>query len=388
MSRFISALSRQFGTIYSILTCKKYYLLTCITCLVLGIQISCIAQPYPLISTEISKPLAEESHPNRIPQTDQPISPGNLTKNQIATLSSLQKVDDYPLYTMVNHGTYQQSNAALLSDVPAKKNTSTAGMRSDWACSLFAALGSENNHIFGRNFDPELSPRLQLFTDPPAGYASVSMVDIVYLGFDENDLSRLSVLTLTELTPLLDAPNWPFDGMNERGLAIGMAAVPASPLLPDSQNPTIGSLQIIRQVLDQAADIKEAISILENYNIDFGGGPALHYLIADSTGEAVLVEFFQGEMLIIPNDQPWHQATNFIISAVEDPQGQCRRYDKISDMMQTTGGNLNTQSAADLLSEVSQNNTQWSVLYHLQSGDIELNMGRQFDSIHKFQLKP
>ena len=388
MSKFISALSRQIRTIHSILTCKKHFLLTCITCLVLGIQIACTAQPYPLISTEISKPPAEESHPNRIPQTDQPISPGNLTKDQIATLSSLKKVDDYPLYTMVNHGTYQQSNAALLSDVPTKKNTSTAGMRSGWACSLFAALGNENNHVFGRNFDWEYSPGLLLFTDPPDGYTSVSMVDMAYLGFDEKEVGRLSELTLTELTPLLDAPNWPFDGMNERGLAIGMAAVPSSPMLSDPQKPTIGSLQIMRQVLDQAGDIKEAITILEYYNIDFGGGPALHYLIADSTGEAVLVEFFQGEMHIIPNDQPWHQATNFIISTYEDPQGQCRRYDKISDMMQTTSGNLNTQSAADLLSEVSQNNTQWSVLYHLQSGDIELIMGRQFDSIHKFQLKP
>jgi len=159
-------------------------------------------------------------------------------------------------------------------------------------------------------------------------------------------------------------------------------------MLSDPQKLTIGSLQIMRQVLDQAADTKEAINILENYNIDFSGGPNLHYLIADSTGEAVLVEFFQGEMHIIPNDQPWHQATNFIISAYEDPNGLCRRYDKISDMMQAASGNIDSQSAADLLSEVSQNNTQWSVLYHLQSGDIEVIMGNQFNLIHEFQLKP
>jgi penicillin V acylase-like amidase (Ntn superfamily) len=289
---------------------------------------------------------------------------------------------------MEYYGPYQQTDFSDVLDDQYSSISATIRTQSDWACSLFAALGNENNHIFGRNFDWEYSPGLLLFTDPPDGYASVSMVDIAYLGFDEKNAGRLSELTLTELTPLLDAPNWPFDGMNERGLVIGMAAVPPSPMLSDPQKPSIGSLQIMRQVLDQAGDLEEAQTILENFNIEFSGGPVLHYLIADTSGEAVLVEFFQGEMHIIPNDNPWHQATNFIISAYEDPQGQCRRYDKISDMMQTTGGNINTQSAADLLSEVSQNNTQWSVLYHIQSGDIELIMGRQFDRIHKFQLKP
>lgn len=381
-------LSRQVGTFHSFLTCKKHFLLTFITCLILSIQISCTAQLYPPLTTEISKPPAEDSLPNRIPQVDQPIFPENLSKDQITTLSSLKQVDDYPLYTMVNHGTYQQTNAAGQSGLPTKGNTVTNGLGADWACSLFAALGNENNYIFGRNFDWEYSPALLLFTDPPDGYASASMVDIGYLGFDEEDVGMLSEFALTELTPLLDAPNWPFDGMNDRGLAIGMAAVPSSQMTSDPQKSTIGSLQIMRLVLDQAGDIEEALTILENYNIEFNGGPSLHYLIADSTGKAVLVEYFQGEMHIIPNDNPWHQATNFLISAYEDPQEQCTRYDKISDIMQDTGGDITAQNAAKLLSDVAQDNTQWSVLYHMQSGVIEVILGRQFERIHQFQLSP
>jgi penicillin V acylase-like amidase (Ntn superfamily) len=214
------------------------------------------------------------------------------------------------------------------------------------------------------------------------------MVDIAYLGFDVKEIGRLSELAPAELAPLLDAPNWPFDGMNERGLAIGMAAVPSGQMMSDPKKPTIGSLQVMRQVLDQAGDIEEALTILENYNIEFGGGPSLHYLIADSTGEAVLVEYFQGEMYIIPNDNPWHQATNFLLSAYDDPQKQCTRYDKISDIMRDTGGDITAQNAAKLLSSVAQNNTQWSVLYHMQSGVIEVILGRQFDRVHKFQLSP
>ena len=44
-----------------------------------------------------------------------------------------------------------------------------------------------DDRLFGRNFDWRYSPALLLFTDRPAagGYASVSMVDIAYLGFDD-----------------------------------------------------------------------------------------------------------------------------------------------------------------------------------------------------------
>jgi hypothetical protein len=56
--------------------------------------------------------------------------------------------------------------------------------------------------------------------------------------------------------------------------------------------------------------------------------------------------------------------------------------------MRDTGGDITAQNAAKLLSSVAQNNTQWSVLYHMQSGVIEVILGRQFDRVHKFQLSP
>ena len=202
------------------------------------------------------------------------------------------------------------------------------------------------------------------------------------------DFDNLHELELAELAPLLDAPNWPFDGMNEAGLAIGMAAVPSAQMDLDPEKSSIGSLEIMRRILDDAANIHEAVSIMESYNIDFRGGPDLHYLIADQSGEAILVEFFEGEMRIIPNDNPWHLATNFLTSSMKSTQEQCARYDKISDTMMETGGNLSSSSASELLSNVSQNNTQWSVVYNLQSGIIQVTMDRQFDQIHKFQLIP
>jgi len=68
---------------------------------------------------------------------------------------------------------------------------------------------------------------------------------------------------------------------------------------------------VIRKMLDQAGDVDEAVAILQSYNIEWGSGPPLHYLIADRSGRAVLAEFYQGELYLLPNDQPWHLATNF-----------------------------------------------------------------------------
>lgn len=316
------------------------------------------------------------------------IPPRGLSEDQVATLQSLEKVDDYPLYTMYYSGTHDQTLTAITEQVGAVQSNylSDPGSLPAWSCSLFAALSDPENMLFGRNFDWEFSPMVLLFTDPPDGYASVSMVDIAYLGFDETQIGSLAELPLEERQPLLASPHLPFDGMNERGVAIGMAAVPPGQMPPDPNKKTIDSLQVIREVLDNAGDAKQAVTILSSFNIDYEGGPALHYLVADSTGQAILVEFYQGQIHLIPNDTPWHQATNFLLSAVDDPQGQCWRYDKLSNELTGYRGKLTLTSSIDLLSSVSQPNTQWSIVYHLNEGMIDVAMGRQFDNSYRFQI--
>ena len=76
------------------------------------------------------------------------------------------------------------------------------------------------------------------------------MVDIAYLGFGDGAVD-LTTLPLTERRALLDAPGWPFDGMNEAGVAIGMAAVPSADERRDPGKPTIDSLAVMREVLDR-----------------------------------------------------------------------------------------------------------------------------------------
>jgi len=346
-----------------------------------GTRRALTAAPTTTIPAASALPPTETPRP---PATETPAPAEKALTDPAATLDSLEKVDDYPLYTMRYYGDYGRSMASSREIGGAASTVAD----SEWACSLFAALGDGRQRVYGRSFDWQYSPALLLFTDPPEGYDSVSMVDIGYLV--ESAVARdLPDLPLAAREPLLAAPFWPFDGMNEHGLVIGMAAVSDSETPYDPDKPTIDSLTIIREMLDHARDVDEAISIVDQYNIDWGGGPALHYLIADAAGEAVLIEFLEGQMVLIanPHQSPWHLATNHLRSRVapDGPSG-CWRYDAIDRDLAGSQGRMGVEEALDLLTDVAQDSTQWSVVYDLTRRGIHVAMGRAYDRVHRFEL--
>ena len=213
------------------------------------------------------------------------------------------------------------------------------------------------------------------------------MVDIAYFGFEGEQAKGLDDLPLRDRRALLGTPRLPFDGMNEHGLAVGMAAVPPGNVRDNPAKPTIGSLRAIREMLDHARDVDEAVALLDRYNVDHGGGPPIHYLIADCSGQAVLVEFYQGQRHVYPNEQPWHLATNFLRASVDDPAGQCRRYDTLDRRLVESEGQLSPGEAMDLLAQVAQGGTQWSAVYNLSAGTVSVVMGRDYQAVHTFELQ-
>ncbi len=314
-------------------------------------------------------------------------TPG-LTQAEIDSLNSLQKVDDHPLYVMHYQGPHRETTLVT----PAANELQRSNFEFEnptplWACSLFTALANPQGRVLGRNFDWEFSPALLLFTDPPDGYASVSMVDLAYF-FDAPAATHLMDLDLNDRSPLLNTPSMPFDGLNEKGLAIGMAAVPESPTPSDPDYKSVGSLGVIRMILDHTASVEEALTIMRGVNILWNGGPQLHYLIADASGTAALVEFMEGEMVVLTNTNPWHQATNFLLSNTNgSADGICHRYDVLTERLEEEQGDLSLGEAMELLADVSQSSTQWSVIYQLHTGQISLDVGRHYSEIHTFQLE-
>ena len=256
-----------------------------------------------------------------------------------------------------------------------------------WTCSLFAALGDPQSTVYGRNFDWEPTPALLLYTYPADGYASMSMVNLAFLGLSHEQSRDLVALSEAERKLLLRAPFLPIDGMNECGLVVGMAAVPQSQDRANLDRPSIGSLGIIREMLDHARTVDEAIAIMRQYTLRFDGGPPVHYLIAEAAGRAVLVEYGTGELYAIPNDKAWHVATNFLVESVEgDPRQECWRYHTMTEKLEEEAGRLSTEQAMGLLEAVSQGVTQWSAVYEASDRSLIVAMGRDYDAVHTFRL--
>ncbi|GAA1421383.1 linear amide C-N hydrolase [Catellatospora coxensis] len=286
-----------------------------------------------------------------------------------ATLASLRRVDDLPLYEMTYTGDYETAATG-----PAPTAATPFG------CSLFAAFGDPKRPLFGRNFDWDPNPALVLRADPPDGHASISLVDLRYLGFSAGDDPRGD-------RRLLDAPLLPFDGLNERGLAVGMAADDSAYATPDPGKPTVGSVRILRLVLDQAATVDEALAIFARHNIDFVGGPPLHYLLADASGASALVEYTDGRQQVERGTAPWRALTNVPLAGVgEEERRHDRRYRVLADALGRSKGAVTEAGAMDLLRSVAQPHTRWSVTYDLATGQVKVVAGQRWQTVHSFRL--
>jgi hypothetical protein len=313
-----------------------------------------------------------------------------FTEEEAATLESLERMDEHPLYVMRYRGTYRGMDGpggpprlmgAITLPAPG------TGRRA-WGCSIFAALGDETEILYGRNADTYDGAGLLLFTDPPGGYASVSMVHLNWLALGGEPSRNLAEVPLADRKMLLYAPFVPFDGMNEKGLAIAVAAVESGGLMhPDPKKRSISLMGVMREVLDRAATVQEAIDIMGSYNINMAGAP-VHYLVSSAAGESAILESYNGKLVATWNTSPWQAATNFIVAASGGKsEGGCWRYNLINFRLRESAGQVGTQDALRLLADVIQESTQWRALYHLTSGEIEIVMGNQVDgTVHKFRL--
>jgi predicted choloylglycine hydrolase len=293
-------------------------------------------------------------------------------------MASLEKVDDFPLYVMSYRGEYFFDLFAEVGmDWPVFRKIYKK-VNPD-ACTSVAARNPQGDAVFGRNFDWMHRASLLLFTNPPNGYASVSMVDLYYMG-----LEGMQEIPWSKRFILLATPHASIDGMNEYGVAIAQNAVPNRQTPKDPNKPTLLNSQIVRLVLDHAKDVDEALTLIREYNVEFAN-VSVHFHIADASGKSAIVEYVDGGIAIVRDDKPWQVSTNFLLSEAQQPD--CWRYNKASESLSRTEGNISEGQAMRILQNTSQDGTVWSIVYNLSKGQISLAMGRDYDQVHTFKLK-
>lgn len=236
--------------------------------------------------------------------------------------------------------------------------------------------------IFGRNFDYYHHASMVLYTHPSSAYASLSTVDLHYLGFS----GETSLDELVHSPNLRSCPFLPFDGMNEKGVAIGMMAVPSAEPPWDLAKASLNCLQIIRLVLDHASTTDGAISLMKMYNYHVEE-PPVHFLIADRSGKSAVVEFVHGELKTMYNSEPFHVSTNFIIFGSDAPRATpCWRCDKAYADLKNVNEKIDEQASMEILRTVSQNITMWSVVYNMNFFSLDISVDRKFDKVYEIKV--
>lgn len=323
--------------------------------------------------------------------------------NELRTLFSLEKIDDYGAYQMTYYGAYgfdeflevgastdrdieKFVTKRLLKGMPINLGVTGNG------CTAFVTRNEKGEVIYGRNFDFLYAPSLQLYTEPKNGYKSISTVNLSFAGYAHNFLPEGSIF---DKFLTLAAPFLPFDGMNEKGVAIALLAVPEADPPYDSNKITLNTTTAIRLVLDNAATVEEAVELLRNYNIYFSGDVECHYLIADASGHSVIVEFYDDELQVIEAETNYQIATNFIAyNGLNIGEGftEFERYHAVEKELLDNNNILNENDAIALLAKVGVQDgevdkLQWSVVYNLTTGDVRLFIHRDTSNITAAKLE-
>ncbi len=307
-----------------------------------------------------------------------------LNESHRKTLASLRKLHDYPLYMMTYSGGYD-FDRYLERGIEAHHHSFLQLTPGNKACSTVAVFNKKGEAILGHNNDWNKQYMLLLFTDPPNGYASVSVTNIKHFMYFTEDAHTLP---LEKRLGFLRAPYYPHDGMNQCGLAAGAMYVEGEHV-NDPRKVTLQGYQTVRLVLDFAADVDQAVTLLRNYNNI--ASAKQHYLISDARGNAVVIEYFGGRMKVLRGRRSWMVSTNTMIGNRETGETRrlCWRYDKAYKYLDRRGGDISAAGVMDILQSISMEgefSTQWSVVYNQSTGDVEIAVGRQYGKTQKFKL--
>ena len=220
------------------------------------------------------------------------------------------------------------------------------------ACSVFQVTDEVGNVRCGRNFDWNKEGGTIWFI--PAEGSEHGFLIIEQEGFD-----------------------YPYEGMNDQGLFIAIAAVPKTKTPFSILKPIRISCEMVTIVLQKARTVEQAIPIFHKYAIMFGthlGYPLIHYMIVDKEGNSAIVELVNGKVVVTKNEDNYQVMTNFYVSDPELTFGGKNPGQRYTILDETLSQEKPSQELVwHLLKEVSQTNTIWSNVYDLNDQYIYIS---------------
>lgn len=268
-----------------------------------------------------------------------------------------------------------------------------------FACSTFDAFTDMGDHIFARNFDYKKAPCMLVWTHPENGYKSLAVADCNFMLYGNvNKPVRASNRLQT-----LMAPYCCMDGMNEKGLAIGILELKAAPTNQNTGKTGISTTVLIRAVLDKCATVDEAVEFFRSYDVHDAFFCCYHYQVTDACGKSVIIEYVNNEMrLFYPGDgdesEAFQYATNYFLSSDGDNKKAFGydRADKMREYLSQRGAMLNENEAMELLNLLHldykhdrypwQVITLWSIVYNLNRQTATLAAGLDYGNVYSLSV--
>jgi len=266
----------------------------------------------------------------------------------------------------------------------------------DYGCSSFTATTAQGEHTFARNLDIEFAPIMVVKTYPKNGFSALSMVNLSALGFGSENTPD----TFMDKLLLLAAPYIPFDGMNEKGVAICVNMVNGGEIQQDTDKVDLTTTTLIRLVLDKAASVDEALRLIRQYDLhDSTGGP-YHFQIADKSGKSVVVEYFNNQIQVVESNADFQVLTNHALNNLEPSESTFvdtfERYATIENALTSANGILSVEQSLDLLQQVKlswgsaeygdEGGALYSAVYNLDKLELRFVYKSNMAKVYEFAL--
>ena len=279
-------------------------------------------------------------------------------------------------------------------------------------CTSFQAAKADGQGFwYGRNYDYFKNPTMVTISHPKKGYASIAVSDMSHFGYSLEKLPE----SLMGKVSCLAAIYAPVDGVNEKGLCTSIMALPKQASQQDTPKPDVGTSVIMRLWLDRCATVQEALDLASTVDIrhDATVGSGSHYMIADSAGNCVVLEFDKedGWKSMVVSKEPTQNymlVTNHLLSpkyrtdepdeAVGNPHSRSWwRSEVATEYLENHRGILTLDQAQECLAMVhwkdllwdtgTVEDTQFSNVYDQRNITLDLRNWNDYDTTVQFELK-
>lgn len=256
-----------------------------------------------------------------------------------------------------------------------------------FGCSTLSVKSANGDSLFGRNFDWNACNAMVVQSQPKNGYASISTVNMDFIS-----LSGISLSSLPDQIQALAGLYAPLDGLNEMGLAVSVNMIQDNATIEqNTDKPDITTTTAIRLLLDKAANVDEAIKLLNSYDMHASFGYMVHFAIADRNGKSVVVEYVNNEMVVTQTPA----VTNFYLAEGEkNGIGTAQSHERYEILMNRLADSetMEMNDVRDALDSVSKDNfgefesTEWSIVMNQSTGEVRYYHRENYAEPYVFTL--